>query len=59
MSLMAESGMRPCSTGNAQSSRYHAGISLPLMVLLILALQPAKNTMKYTIDDADYIINLT
>jgi len=27
------------------------------MVSLYLARQPTKNTMKYTIDDADYIIN--
>ena len=28
------------------------------MVSLVLALQRVENTMKYTIDDADYIINL-
>ena len=28
------------------------------MVPLVFASQPAKNTMKNTIDDADYIINL-
>ena len=36
---------------------YHDYANLLLMVLLLSALQCAENTMKYTIDDADYIIN--
>jgi len=39
--------------------KYHDHSTLPFLVSLYLARQPAKNTMKYTIDDADYIINLT
>jgi hypothetical protein len=33
--------------------KYHDSTNLPLMVLLLFALQRAENTMKNTIDDAD------
>jgi succinate dehydrogenase hydrophobic anchor subunit len=47
-----------CSRAHAaQALRYHAGINIPRMVLLFSALLHAINTMKNTIDDADYIIN--
>ena len=36
---------------------YHDYANLPLMVLLLFALQRSESTMKNTIDDADYIIN--
>ena len=37
--------------------KYHDYTNLTLMVSLLLVLQRAGNTMKNTIDDADYIIN--
>jgi len=39
------------------AKKYHDHGNLPLMVLLDLARQPLGYTMKYTIDDATYIIN--
>ncbi len=38
--------------------KYHDYTKLPVMVLPDFALQGAENTMKNTINDADYIINL-
>jgi hypothetical protein len=37
--------------------KYHDYTNLALMVSLLFVLQRAENTMKNTIDDADYIIN--
>ena len=37
--------------------KYHEWFDMPLMVSLAFALQRAENTMKNTIDDADYIMN--
>jgi len=37
--------------------KYHVRTNLPLMVSPVFALQRPQNTMKNTIDDADYIIN--
>ena len=38
--------------------KHHVRINLPLMVSPVFALQHLGNTMKNTIDDADYIINM-
>ena len=37
--------------------QYHDNIDLPLMVSPLFCLNAPENTMKNTIDDADYIIN--
>ena len=42
---------------SAEPHKYHDSTNLPLMVSLIFTLQRVRNTMKNTIDDADYIIN--
>jgi hypothetical protein len=42
---------------NFEHRQYHDSTNLPFMVLLLFALQRAGNTMKNTIDDADYIID--
>jgi hypothetical protein len=41
-----------------QLPRYHAKLDFHLMVSMCSASPHARNTMKNTIDDADYIINL-
>ena len=41
----------------SERRQYHDSTNLPLMVSLLFALQHAGNTMKNTIDDADYIID--
>jgi len=41
----------------AERQKYHDRTNPPLMVSPGFALQPVGNTMKYTIDDTDYIIN--
>ena len=43
---------------STERHKYHDSINLPFMVSLVLTLLHAKNTMKNTIDDADYIINM-
>jgi hypothetical protein len=40
-----------------QLLQYHASINFPCMVSIRSTLLPATNTMKNTIDDAEYIIN--
>jgi hypothetical protein len=42
---------------NFEHRQYHDSTKLSLMVSRILVLQRAGNTMKNTIDDADYIID--
>lgn len=42
-----------------QALWYHASINFPIMVSIFSALLHAANTMKNTIDDADYIIDLS
>jgi len=40
------------------AKKCHDRTNPPLMVSPGFALQPVENTMKYTIDDADYIIKM-
>ena len=55
---MLELPVSDCSRASInQAPRYHAKLSFYLMVSRSAALQRAINTMKNTIDDADYIIN--
>ena len=39
------------------AKKYYDRTNPPLMVSPVFALQPVENTMKYTIDDTDYVIN--
>ncbi|HXK55863.1 MAG TPA: hypothetical protein PLZ16_04395 [Gammaproteobacteria bacterium] len=57
-SFAGDSKFPDCSRAiAAQAHRYHDRINLYLMVSPVFALKLAGNTMKNTIDDADYIIN--
>jgi len=47
----------PVREEESERRQYHGSTNPPLMVSLLFALQHAENTMKNTIDDADYIVD--
>jgi len=47
----------PIREEKSERHQYHDSTNLSLMISLVFGLQRAGNTMKNTIDDADYIVD--